>query len=131
MKHLLLIFTLSTLPLLSFSQDVIKFRTSSLSTKTTDNYGNWKSWSAWEDVSVLVVLKDDRVTIYSSSTQEYDITEYNGESTDDDGDTVMKIKCVDQDGDMCTLGLIFGEDDAIQLYVDFSNIMWVYNMTRL
>lgn len=129
MKKFLLALFLSLCCVVSYAADVLKFQTTELSIKTLDN-GSWSKWSDWEKCSCLVVINLDKdvITIFSSEKQTYDITDCNDPYTDSDGDEVIKMHAVDQDGDECDIRLILRKSGAAQLYVDFADIMWVYNI---
>lgn len=118
----------------SFGQ-VIKLKTTSISIKTKINETQWGEWSAWEDVSILIVLDLDkeRFTIYSKETQIYDVAENEGNITDKDGDDIWSFFCVNEDGLTCRVKLIKlnSQDGSLQLYVDFSDMRWVYNVYSL
>ena len=129
MKKILVAFLLSFMCVFSYAADILKFQTTGLSIKTLEN-GSWTKWSDWEKCSCLVVINIDKdvITIYSSEKQVYDIIECNDPYTDSDGDEVLKMHAVDQDGDECDIRLISRLKGSDQLYVDFADIMWVYNI---
>jgi hypothetical protein len=90
----------------------------------------WSDWSDWEDVSILVVFSMDRqvVTIYSKETQEYDFYDMDEEPVvDDSGGESWVFHAVNADGLRCDLRLRKHEG-SWQLYVDFKDMMWVYNI---
>ncbi len=107
--------------------EVLKLRATSYSYKEADAEGNWGEWSEWEASSVLIVINNDRITIYSKVTQEYDV--YDGSDFEDDygGGRSMEMKCVDRNGLRCGIRLR-QKDDYWQLYVDYDDAMWVYNV---
>jgi len=105
-----------------------KFKTTDFAYKGVVN-NQWTDWTDWQSCDLLVVISVDRnmITIYSQDTQEYDIVEYQGEETDNEGKS-MKFLCVNEDGLRCLIRLRVQNDGAKQLYVDFSDAMWVYNI---
>lgn len=125
MKNSILFLLLFTSLTISYSQ-ALKLRATDFSMKLQGG-----SWSDWEDSEMLIVIKDDRVTIYSNEQQEYDIVRSYDVYTDSDGDNVLKFKCVDQDGDLCHLRVISRQSGTVQLYIDFSNVSWVYNVRKI
>ncbi|MEO1514679.1 MAG: hypothetical protein AAFV95_06690 [Bacteroidota bacterium] len=131
MKYLILVLAFSVSSVSLYSQKVIKMKSTAYSTRSLSSSGNWSDWSNWEKTEVLMVLKNERITIYSKRKQEYDIIKYYDEYVDSDGDSVLKLQCVDQDGDMCHLRIINRKSGKQQLYVDFSNINWVYNFRKM
>lgn len=108
-----------------------KYQTTSFAYKTYDyQWKRWTEWSDWENSSMLVVISLDRevISIYSQSIQEYDIVEYQGEERDSDGGESVKFLCVNEDGLRCNIRLRTQRDGQRQLYVDFSDMMWVYSI---
>ncbi len=105
-----------------------KYKTTAFAYREVVN-NTWTDWTDWEPSSILVVISLDReiVTIYSQETQEYDIIEYQGNEEDDNGSTI-KLLCVNEDGLRCNVRLRTQTDGERQLYVDFSDCMWVYNL---
>lgn len=130
MKKLLFLCSFLMLCGTSFADEIIKMQATSLAVKTTDDYGYWSDWSDWEDCSVLVVINvtNDRVNIYSQTPQEYDIYDYSDEEMDDQGGTTTTFHCVDDDGVRCDMRIRIQADGQIQLYIDYSNLMFVYNV---
>lgn len=112
--------------------EVLKFNATSLAYKSQNEYGYWSDWSDWESCNILVVLNLDaeRIDIYSSSAQEYDIYDYQGETYDEDGGTTMTLNCIDADGLRCEVRFRQQSDGQWQLYVDYADVMWVYNIQR-
>ena len=127
--------TLLLLPLLAICitmrAEVMKFTAYEFSYKThNDYYNTWTDWSRWEACNILVVinLSTDRINIYSSTTQEFDVIDSKDVYTDYDGDDVMEMDCIDADGVRCTIRVVIRQNGTIQLYCDYSNIMYVYNI---
>ncbi len=115
----------------SFGQ-VLKCKTTSIAIKTYNEYSErWSDWSDWEDVNILITLDvdNDRIKIFSKENQIYDIIKDIRKSTDSDGDETYEWLCVNEDGIKCGVRLIqnsLGEER--QIYVEFSNMMWGYNI---
>ena len=94
--------------------------------------GYWGEWSEWEPVKILIVLnlEKERIEIYSKTPQEYDIVEVLGtESDEKDGDSI-RFLCVDEDGLRCNIRIRVQLDGTKQLYVDYKDAMWVYNISK-
>lgn len=109
--------------------EVLKLKAYSASMRSTDHYGNWSDWADWSDCNILVVIgEDSRVKIYSKETQEYDIISSEEEVSDHQGGTVTEYHCIDKDGLRCSLRLRVEKNDNIQLYVDYDNLSFVYNV---
>ena len=88
-----------------------------------------------EETSVLITidLNKERITIYSKETQVYDVAENEGETYDNDGDITLSLFCVDKDGLTCRIRLVklISQDGRNQLYVDYNDMKWVYNVYPL
>lgn len=116
----------------AFSQ-VTKCKTTSFAYKQIDEVsGEWTDWTDWTDLEILVVIdsENDRIKIYSKEDQIYDIIKYEGESIDEDGDETIEWLCVNEEGLKCAVRImkLHSEDGSMHLYVDFSNLMFVYNI---
>ncbi|MCR4582392.1 MAG: hypothetical protein K5764_02405 [Prevotella sp.] len=95
-------------------------------------YGKWMKWSDWErsDMRVTVNMEDKIVRIYSPETQTYIITDYIKDYKDKEGGTQVKLQVVDQDGDHGSMRIRFDRNDKMQIYIDFANVKWVYNVVE-
>ncbi len=130
---------LTTILLLVFSSafsQVIKCKAYSIAFKEKNEYtGNWSEWSNWEDVDILIVIdaNNDRIKIFSKEDQIYDIIQYKGEHTDSDGDDTIEWLCVNEDGLKCGVRLVKlnSKGGTSQIYVDFADFMFVYNIYKL
>jgi len=133
-KSLVLIGVLLLFCNLAYGQ-VLKVRSTSLSYKYKINDYSWSEWSDPTETSVLIVLDEDidRITIYSAKKQIYDITENDGKTTDSDGDEIWSFLCVNEDGLDCRVRLVRlnSQNGRLQLYVDFNDMNWVYNVYTL
>ena len=80
--------------------------------------------------TVRVINTDnDTFTIYSSQIQQYDIYKYGDQGVSDGQDgKLWYFDCVNEDGLRCAVRLRIQSDGARQLYVDFSDASWVYNV---
>lgn len=118
----------------SFGQ-VYKLKSTSVAFKHKINDYRWSDWSEWEETTVLVTidLNKDRITIYSKETQIYDVAENEGEKYDSDGDKTLSLYCVDKDGLTCRIRLVKlnSQGGRNQLYVDYNDMKWVYNVYSL
>ena len=131
MKKLLVSFSVLLLSIFTYSYaQTYKYMTTDYSYKYVNDYGRWTEWSKWEKTSMLVVLSLDRnvLSIYSEEMQEYDIYDWSREQTDADGGTTLEFKAVNRDGLRCNIRFRVQKDGQKQLYIDFNNVMWVYNI---
>ena len=106
------------------------YRTTGFAFKQVNSYGYWTDWTDWQDSNILITINysSDVVTIYSPMTQIYKITQYVRNYTDSSGGKQVEFKFIDQDGDNGTMRLRIETNGNSQIYVQFSNIMWVYNV---
>ena len=108
---------------------VHKYYTTDFSYKYKDGY-SWTEWSDWQESSMLVVINfnNDRISIYSNEIQEYDVVENLDSYDDDSGGSNIKFLCVNEEGLRCHIRLRVLSDGSKQLYVDFNDFMYVYNL---
>lgn len=135
MKRLFLLIILTTMLTSAYSQ-VIKCKADAISIKTKNEYTDmWSDWSKWETVDILITIdpNNDRIKVFSKKDQVYDIIKSYGESYDNDGDKTIKWQCVNEDGLKCTVRLVklISQGGKSQLYIDFADMMWVYNIYKL
>ena len=131
MKRLLLMMLLCIISITSFAQ-IINFETTSYTYKTYNGY-TWSKWAPYQSSSMLITIDIDRdlVIIDSPKTQIYKITDYVGMYTDNDGDTTMEFKFIDQDRDRGTMRLVQRRNGKSEIYIDFANVIFVYSIRRL
>lgn len=130
MKRLLVMLVLM-ISMVSASAQVLNFRTTSYTYKENYGYG-WSNWAPFENSNLLITinLNTDVVTIYSSKIQRYQIIDYIGTTTDQDGDTTIKYRFIDQDGDYGHMRLVQRNGSKSEIYIDFRNVIWVYSVIR-
>jgi hypothetical protein len=112
---------------------VYSYRTTEFAYKEVNSYGNWTNWSSWEpsNIPMTIDFDNDFVIIYSTTKQVYKIIEYVRNYTDDSGGTQIEYRFIDQDGDRGTMRLRIERNGNSQIYIEFSNIMWVYNIKKV
>jgi hypothetical protein len=134
LKPLGLFLVLLTISTTGFSQ-VHKLKSVSFSSRYKINDYNWSAWSESSESSVLITfnLTNDRITIYSEQKQVYDIVEYEGKTTDSEGDDIFSYYCVDNDGLTCRVKWLQlnSQNGRMQMYVYYSDINWLYNIYPL
>ena len=130
MKKAILVILLSLICVSAYSEEIMLFKTKRFCMQEKDSNGNWPGFSPWEDsdLKIVVDLTTDVVTIYSPRKQVYQITDSLGEYTDSDGETTAKLRFVDQDGDLGDMRLMMRNSGKTEIYIDFNNIMWVYEV---
>ena len=117
---------------LAHGQSSVKMKTTSFAYNYKENGYSWTNWSDFEEASILVLmdLGRDRITVYSKDTQVYDIAKDEGKTTDTDGDDFYSFLCVNEDGKACRVRLakLNSQGGRNQLYVEFDDMKWVYNL---
>lgn len=95
------------------------------------NNGYWTKWSDWEsvDINIKFDLSNDLIIIYSQETQIYKVLEQVKSPYDSNG-TQVKFRVLDQDYDKGFLRLRVENNGNSQIYVDYADISWVYNVVR-
>lgn len=125
-KYLLLLLLLISVP--TFSQ-TYWFNAYEFAYKL--KVGNtWLDWSDWQrvNIDVKIDLNNDRVTIYSKETQIYNILRVMPDPYDAGGET-KKYYIIDQDLDYGYLRIRREYKTGVgQLYLDFNDISWTYNI---
>ena len=113
--------------------ETLIFKTTSFSMKQQTNNGSWTEWTDWEksDMYITMNLETDVVKIFSPQTQVYHITQHVKNYTDSSGGKQAEYKFIDQDGDVGSLRLRIERNNNMQIYIDFADIMWVYNVKKL
>lgn len=93
------------------------------------NNGYWTDWSEWIDANVNIEfdIAKDMIVIYSSDIQIYKVVEQVSAPYDSKGQQI-KYRVVDQDFDYGYIRLRVQNNGERQIYVDFSNVSWVYNI---
>jgi hypothetical protein len=133
MKRLLAVLLL-VIPMTVFSQSNLKFNTTDYAFAQVDakGYYHWDSWKKC-NVQIVINLDKDIVTIYSNVTQYYYIYDtYNDGNPypDTKGGYQIKFYMVDQDGDKGSLRLRVGRHGDSQIYIDFKDCAWCYNVYK-
>ena len=133
MKKFLLLFAIMlTMAIGTASAQTYVYRTTAFAMKQVNSYGYWTNWTDWQDSDMLITinLDADVVKVYSPMTQVYRITKYVGTYKDNSGGTQIEYTFVDQDGDVGKLRLRKERNNNIQIYIEFADVMWVYNVVR-
>jgi hypothetical protein len=91
------------------------------------------SWSDWQacDVNIKFDLSTDWITIYSNRTQYYKVVQYHGDKQEYDGSYQSYFTANDSNGGVCTIRLRVETNGNSQIYIEYSNAMWVYNVIRV
>lgn len=128
-----ILFTLVLLfSFITIQAQVYQYRTTEYAYQQTNSNGKWGEWSDWQDSDMLMIINynTDIVTIYSPTTQRYQITKFIRKYTDNSGGQQVEFAFVDQDGDKGHMRLRIEKNGNSQVYIDFNNIRWCYNVKR-
>lgn len=125
-----------TLFIFSCHGQVVKCKTTGFAFRSKDETTDlWSKWSEFEAVEILLTIDGDnnRIKIFSKQEQVYDIIKTYESVIDDDGDKTSKWLCINEDGLKCFIRLVKlnSQEGRIQIYVDFDDIMFAYNIYRL
>ena len=109
------------------------YRTTQYAEATIIN--NCYYWGDWEssNMRLCIDIDNDRIIVYSPRIQIYQVygVYNNGQPyVDDSGGTNIKFYVIDQDYDRGNIRLRVEKNGNSQIYIDFSNVAWVYNVVR-
>lgn len=130
MKKLLIFILFVVMGITTSMAEILWFKTTDFAYRIK-NYGTWSSWSDWEASSMNIKIDtgQDIIVIYSPETQVYKVLSLENPPYDSNG-TQVKFKVIDQDFDIGYIRLRVEHSGNSQIYVDFSNVSWVYNVVR-
>lgn len=111
----------------SFSQ-IINFKATSVAIKEVGY-----RWSDWQKCNILITfnLRTDKVVIYSRSIQIYKVLTQGKSYVDESGGEQVKYDVIDQDDDLGDMRLRVERNGNSQIYIDFADVSWVYNVIRI
>jgi hypothetical protein len=117
---------------LSGSAQTVWYKAFSYAYHQKTSYGTWENWTPWYscDIDMKIDWDNDYIVIYSQTTQRYMVVSYDGQYQEPDGGTQAQFKVIDQDSDRGYIRLRIEASGNSQLYVDFNNISWVYNIRK-
>jgi hypothetical protein len=124
--YTLFLFTCST----SFSQQIYKWRASDYSSRLNNGQG-WESWSEWATSGVLIVAQNERVNVYSSTPQVYDMIQTVTKSYDDNSNPFYSVMCVDENGTRCKMIWYHSSTDGSFVIFQFSNMELMFKVISL
>lgn len=130
-KYLLILFCFISIS--CYSQE-LRFKTTQYASASVIN-GRYY-WGDWENSNMILSmnLNTDQIIIYSPKTQVYQIyATYNDGNIyfDSDGGSNIRFYVIDQDYDKGSIRLRVERNGNSQIYIDFSNVAWVYNVVRI
>jgi hypothetical protein len=133
MKKVLIMFLMVfSVGVLTTNAQTYYYKATSFAYKQMNSYGYWSNWSDWEysDVLITINLQTDVVVIYSAKNQTYRITDFLRNFTDNSGGKQIEFRFIDQDGDIGSMRLRIERNGNSQLYIEFVNVIWCYNLVR-
>ena len=115
------------------SAQTYTYRSFQFSYKQQLDNGRWTDWSKWEDSNLVITIDydNDVIKIYSQMPQKYVIVSHSDSYTDESGGRQVRFNFIDQDGDKGTIRFRIEKNGNSQLYIDFADIMWVYNVRKI
>lgn len=131
MKKYVIMLMLSMFSLFTYAQSVMWFKTTEFAFRVKE-YGTWSDWSDWQRSSMKVKIDKSRdvIVIYSNETQIYKVIEILDPPYDPKGEQVA-FRVIDQDLDYGRVRLRVENNGNCQIYVDFNDLSWVYNVVRI
>jgi hypothetical protein len=117
-----------------FAQSNIQwYKTTAFASQTYNYYtSSWNNWSEWEksDMNIKFDLTNDVIVIYSPNVQVYTIFNTGATFTDTSGGKQVKFNAYDGEGDRADIRLRIEKNGNSQIYVDYADMRWVYNVRR-
>lgn len=133
MKKYLLMLVMMIASISMYGQSQMNFRATSLAIAQVNEYTGKYVWSDWERTSVRISfdIDFDEIRIFSDMPQRYRVVTNEGTSTDASGGSQVRFKVIDQDNTRGYVRLRVERNGNSQIYVDFANVAWVYNVVRV
>lgn len=109
------------------------YKTTAFASQTYNYYTqSWNNWTSWQDsnLNIKFDLSNDIIVIYSSKIQVYSVFNVGNAYTDTSGGKQIKFNACDGDGDRADIRLRIEKNGNSQIYVDYADMRWVYNVVR-
>lgn len=115
---------------ISTQAETLWYRSTSFATASI--YNGRYTWSDWvnSNLSISIDLTNDIITVYSKVKQTYYVTETGDSYSDNSGGKQIVFYVVDQDRTRGAIRLRTESNGNPQIYIDFNNVAWVYNVVR-
>ena len=131
-KTLLLVILCTAFSTASFSQ-TYKYHATSFAIKDLTYYKS--EWSDWKECYIPMVFNFDKskLTIYSNTTQDFDLLNVAETYYDKNGNKTYLIKAIDKDGKRCDIRQVFITNPKTivsQVYIDYLDVSYVYNLEK-
>ena len=121
-------FTMSNFTLKADTNDNVQYYKAYQYTQKMSYESDFDDWTT-VNIPITFNLTTDQIIIYSQRVQTYYIYKYDTYISNE-GLNAVRFYFVDQDLDKGTCRLVIRKDGTSQIYIDFSNITWVYNVIR-
>lgn len=125
---LVMFFTMSNFTLKADTNDNVQYYKAYQYTQKMSYESDFDDWTI-VNIPITFNLTTDQIIIYSQRVQTYYIYKYDTYISNE-GLNAVRFYFVDQDLDKGTCRLVIRKDGTSQIYIDFSNITWVYNVIR-
>lgn len=125
---LVMFFTMSNFTLKADTNDNVQYYKAYQYTQKMSYESDFDDWTT-VNIPITFNLTTDQIIIYSKRVQTYYIYKYDTYISNE-GLNAVRFYFVDQDLDKGTCRLVIRKDGTSQIYIDFSNITWVYNVIR-
>ena len=109
------------------------YKTTAFASQTYNYYTHtWNNWTPWQYSNMVIKfdLTSDVIIIYSHHIQIYNVLNVVTAYTDTSGGQQVKFNARDSDGDRVDIRLRMERNGNSQIYVDYADIRWVYNVVR-
>lgn len=132
MKKLITTLLLFSIFNVGFSQ-VYKWRSSVFSSRFTTSTDIWSDWTAWTTSGVLITAdpNNQRVKVFSATPQTYDMIESVSKNTDNSGNSIYSVMCVDENATRCKMIWYHTQQDGSFVIFQFSNLELMYKVIPL
>ena len=131
MKRLFLLLLL-TASIISSAQRYT-FKSTAYAYKYVNEYGYWTDWTDWQSSNVKITIDTDTsvLSIYSKTPQVYYLKDYLGKFEDERGGIQYRWIIRDNEYLKAELRLRKELSGNLQLYIEYSDAMWVYNIKKI
>lgn len=127
MKKLIVILMLAVLGVTAASAQIYTYKSYA--------YAQKKPGYAWSNfvnsnLTITINFDTDVIKIYNKLGSTFRI--YNTYTqTDNDGETQLYCDAIDEENLRCTVRLVIRNNGQSQIYIDYRDISWVYNVRRI
>jgi hypothetical protein len=109
------------------------YKTTAFASQTYNYYtSSWNNWTDWQksNMNIKFDLNNDVIVIYSPQIQIYSVFNVGTPFTDSSGGQQVKFNAYDSEDDRVDIRLRIERNGNSQIYVDYADMRWVYNVVR-